>query len=75
MQVIYTSDVSEARLCRRAQYSGAITAVSVGDIVATGIVHSVMEEKSSESQRWTIKIIPKEIPNFKPALPRGTPSG
>jgi hypothetical protein len=75
MQVLYTNDPNEARICRRVQFSGAITAVSVGAVVATGIVHSVMEETSNEPKRWTIKIIPKEIPNFRPARPRRKGSG
>lgn len=73
MQVHYTNDANEARFCRRAQFSGATAAVTVGNSVVTGIVHSVMEEASSEPKRWTVKIIPKEVPNFKP--PPSNPGG
>jgi hypothetical protein len=75
MQVHYTNDAKEARICRRAQFSGAVAAVRIADSVVTGIVHSVMEDAVSEPRGWTVKIIPKEMPNFRPVIPRSKPAG
>jgi hypothetical protein len=70
MHVLHTNEENEVRVCRRALYSGAVASLSIGNTVVTGTVYSVTEVASSDPKRWTIKVIPKEAPNFKPNLPR-----
>lgn len=70
MHVLHTNEENEVRVCRRGLYSGEVMALSIGNTAVTGIVYSVTEDASSDPKCWTIKVIPKEVPNFKPALPR-----
>jgi hypothetical protein len=57
MQVIETNDPVEAQRCRRAQYVGIPTAVTLGGSKFVGLVKSVKQEVGP---RWIITIIPKQ---------------
>lgn len=65
MQTFQTFDVIEARRCRRAQFGGRISTMQVNGASVTGLVHSVVEDPDSAPAQWTIKIVPKELPEFK----------
>jgi len=69
MQVIETNDPVEAQRCRRAQYVGFPTAVTLSGSKFVGLVQSVKEEVGP---RWIVTIIPKEPKVF--ALPRQRPN-
>jgi hypothetical protein len=66
LQTFQTSDVIEARRCRRAQFGGVISTVQLNGISMTGLVHSVEEEREVDPVRWTVKIVPKVLPAYKP---------
>ena len=68
MQVIETNDPLEAQRCRRAQYVGLPTAVTLGGSRFVGLVQSVKQEVG---QRWIVTIIPKQPKVF--ALQRYRP--
>jgi hypothetical protein len=68
MQVIETNDPVEAQRCRRAQYVGLPTAVTLGGSKFVGLVQSVKQEVGP---RWIVTIIPKQPKVF--ALPRYRP--
>jgi hypothetical protein len=69
MQMIETKDPVEAQRCRRAQYSGCPTKVTLSGSTVLGLVRSVKEESGP---RWIVTIIPKEPKVF--ALPRQKPT-
>ena len=58
MQVIETNDPVEAQRCRRAQYVGITTAVTLGGSKFVGLVQSVKHEVGP---RWIVTIIPKQL--------------
>jgi hypothetical protein len=60
MQAIEITDPIEARRCRYAQYRGEKATVMLNGLPVTGMVRSVMEVKSSNPLRWTVKVIPKQ---------------
>ncbi len=66
VQTFHTSDFVEARGCRRAQFTGRISTVQVSGTAVTGLVHSVEEDPFMSPAQWTIKIVPKDLPRFKP---------
>ena len=66
LQTFQTSDLVEARRCRRAQFAGRISTVQVSGTSVTGLVHSVLEEPFTAPAQSTIKIVPKDLPKFKP---------
>jgi len=59
MQTFETTDLEVARRCRYDQHRGQKTAVTVKGSLVTGLVHSVMEVKSSNPTRWIITVIAK----------------
>ncbi|SDT44106.1 hypothetical protein SAMN05444158_6082 [Bradyrhizobium canariense] len=59
MQTFETTDSKVARRCRYDQHRGQKTALTVKGSLITGLVHSVMEVKSSNSTRWIITIAAK----------------
>jgi hypothetical protein len=65
VQTFQTTDLIEARACRRAQFSGWIKTLNVGGASITGLVHSVKEDILSNPAQWTIQIIAKEQRTFK----------
>ena len=65
VQTFQTTDLIEARACRRAQFSGWIKTLNVGGASVTGLVHSVKEDGLSNPALWTIQIIAKEQRTFK----------
>ena len=71
LQTFSTSDLVEVRRCRRAQFAGRICTVQLCGTSVTGLVHSVAEEPTVPPQ-WTIKITPKELPEFKLLKRRST---
>ena len=68
MQVIETNDPVAAQRCRRAQYVGFPTALTLGGSKVVGLVQSVKEELGP---RWIVTIIPQHSKVF--ALPRYRP--
>jgi len=60
MRTIEITDPMEARRCRYAQYRGEKATVMLNGLPVTGMVRSVMEVKSSNLLRWTVKVIPKQ---------------
>jgi hypothetical protein len=61
-------DAVEAQRCRRAQYVGFPTAVTLGGSKFVGLVQSVKQEVGP---RWIVTIIPKQPEVF--AVPRYRP--
>jgi hypothetical protein len=59
MQAIEITDPIEARRCRYAQYRGEKKTVMLNGMPVTGMVRSVMEIKSSNPMRWTVKVVSK----------------
>lgn len=59
MQTFETTELSEARRCRYAQFGGRQASVTLCGATVTGIVHSVMEDASSKPKKWIIKIASK----------------
>jgi hypothetical protein len=39
--------------------------MQVNGASVTGLVHSVVEDLDTAPAQWTIKIVPKELPEFK----------
>ena len=67
-----TSDQKEVRRFRIAQFNGRTATVRSAGSAVTGHVRSVLENKSSIPQRWTITIIPSE-PKVKVDVLRAAP--
>jgi hypothetical protein len=59
MQTFETTDPKVARRCRYDQHRGQKTAVTVEGSLVTGLVHSIMEDKSSNPTRWIVTVIAK----------------
>ena len=59
MQTIEITDPLEARRCRYAQYRGDKSRLMLNGFPVTGIVHAVMENKSSVPKCWTVTVISK----------------
>jgi hypothetical protein len=64
-----TADQKEVQRFRIAQFNGRIATVRSGGSTVSGHVRSVLESKTSISQRWTITIIPRPP---KPDISRST---
>jgi hypothetical protein len=69
VEVIETKDPHEAQRCRRAQYSGLPTTITLNGSTIRGVVRSVKEEPGA---LWIVSIITKEQKDF--AFPRHRPS-
>jgi hypothetical protein len=67
-----TTDQKEVRRFRIAQFNGRTATVRSGGSIVTGHVRSVLENKSSVPQRWTITIVPSQ-PRIKADTMRPTP--
>jgi hypothetical protein len=67
-----TADQKEVRRFRIAQFNGRTATVKAGGSTVTGHVRSVLENKSSIPQRWTITIIPA-APKVKSDILRAAP--
>jgi hypothetical protein len=67
-----TADQKEVRRFRIAQFNGRTATVKAGGSKVTGHVRSVLEDKSSIPQRWTITIIQGE-PKVKVDVLRAAP--
>jgi hypothetical protein len=59
MQTFETTDPKVARRCRYDQHRGQKTSLKVEGALVTGLVHSVMEAKSSNPTRWIITVMDK----------------
>jgi hypothetical protein len=55
-----TGDQKEVRRFRIAQFNGRTATVSSNGSTITGLVRSVLENKSSVPARWSITLIPVE---------------
>ena len=61
MQTFETTQPTEARRCRAAQFRGIPTRMSLSGVSVTGLVHSIREDALSEPKKWIIKIVlPKD---------------
>jgi hypothetical protein len=67
-----TADQKEVRRFRIAQFNGRTATAKAGGSKITGHVRSVLENKSSIPQCWTITIIPAE-PRVKIDILRAAP--
>jgi hypothetical protein len=67
-----TADQKEVRRFRIAQFNGRTATVKADGSTVTGHVRSVLENKSSIPQRWTITIIPA-APKVKSDISRAAP--
>jgi hypothetical protein len=68
VQMFETRDAREAKRCRRAQYSGYPTEITVSGSRVLGIVRAVKEEKGP---LWIVTIFPTASKVF--SLPRHRP--
>jgi hypothetical protein len=59
VHTIETTDPSEARRCRYAQFGGRTATLSVHGSDVTGLVRSVKEDRSTTPTRWTITVVSK----------------
>jgi hypothetical protein len=59
LHTIETTDPSEARRCRYAQFGGRTATLTVLGSNITGMVRSVKEDRSTTPTRWTIIVISK----------------
>jgi hypothetical protein len=57
MQRFETVDPKVARRCRYDQHRGLKTTLTVKGLLVTGLVHSVLEVKSSTQTRWIITVL------------------
>jgi hypothetical protein len=60
MQTIEITNPIEARRCRYAQYRGEKVRLILNGLPIMGMVHSVMEVKSSDPTRWLVRVVPKQ---------------
>ncbi len=67
-----TADQKEVRRFRIAQFNGRTATIRSGGFSVTAHVRSVLENKSSNPQRWTITIVPCP-PKKKPVMLRPAP--
>jgi hypothetical protein len=59
MQTIETTNPTEARRARYAQYRGQKAKLTLMGSPVTGLVHSVMEVPSSSPARWIVTVVDK----------------
>jgi hypothetical protein len=59
MQTFETTDPKVARRCRYDQHRGQKTTLTIEGSLVTGLVHSVMEVKSSNPTRWIVTVVAK----------------
>jgi hypothetical protein len=59
VHTIETTDPSEARRCRYAQFGGRTATLTVHGSDVTGLVRSVKEDRSTTPTRWTIIVLSK----------------
>lgn len=59
-----TTDLKEVRRFRIAQFNGRTATVRSAESAVTGHVRSVLENKASVPQRWTITLVPS-VPKVK----------
>jgi hypothetical protein len=57
VQTIETTDPKEARRYRYAQYRREKATLTLMGLTITGMVRSVMEDKSSSPTRWIITVV------------------
>jgi hypothetical protein len=55
-----TSDQKEARRFRMAQFNGRTATARANGSIVTGLVRSVVENRSSIPTAWTITIVPEQ---------------
>jgi len=56
MRTIETTDPKEARRCRYAQHRGEKATLTLMGATVTGLVHSVMEDRSTDPKCWIVKV-------------------
>jgi hypothetical protein len=56
MQSFETTNPKVARRCRYDQHRGKKTTLTIDGTLVTGLVHSVMEVKSSNPPRWIMTL-------------------
>jgi hypothetical protein len=59
MQTFETTDPKVARRCRYDQHRSQKTTLTIEGSLVTGLVHSVMEVKSSNPTRWIVTVVAK----------------
>jgi hypothetical protein len=56
VQTIEITDQSEARRCRRAQYSGQKATMMLNGVPVTGVIIAVKEDELCTPTRWTVTL-------------------
>jgi hypothetical protein len=57
MQIVELTDPIQARRCRYAQYRGEKVTLKLNGLSVTGMVRSVLEDKSARPARWIVSIL------------------
>jgi hypothetical protein len=57
MQTFETTQASEARRCRAAQFKGMLSRINLSGVTVTGFVHSIREDALSDPKKWIIQIV------------------
>jgi hypothetical protein len=59
MQKFEIIDPKLARRCRYAQYRGEKTKLTIEGLPVTGMVRSVLEDRSRTPTRWIVTVVPR----------------
>ena len=57
-----TDDLTEVRRCKRAQFHGRISSVTLNGSTASGVVYTVSEAIEVFHTMWIVTIDPKSLP-------------
>lgn len=68
-----TADQKEVRRFRIAQFNGRTATFRSDGLTVTGMVRSIVENKSRSASVWLVTLIPVR-PNAKAGTPRATPA-
>jgi hypothetical protein len=61
MKKFETIDPKLARRCRFAQYRGEKTKLTIEGLLVTGMVRSVLEDRSSTPTRWIVTVVARSL--------------
>jgi hypothetical protein len=61
MQIVEITDPIQARRCRYAQYRGEKATLKFSGLSVTGMVRSMLEDKSTTPTRWIVSILAQHI--------------
>jgi hypothetical protein len=61
MQIVEITDPIQTRRCRYAQYRSEKATLKFSGLSVTGMVRSVLEDKSTTPTRWIVSILAQHI--------------